>query len=222
MLQDVYARYGGGCMMLLRQEGDSVVFLGTAFLVHPDGYLLTVAQGVQNVGGLMVAPRDFRAQFAPMVTDTVSPFPATVCQVDEEHDLALLKFQQDVDIALPDHILGVPETTCPGSGVGLLGYSFGFNHMYNLLVKQSIICAKVQTLQGANLLLFDGVVNLGMRGAPLVTLADNRVIGVVHGRFDPVRAGISDAPPDERPYFSYAVSIEYAEPLLAAEGRVVI
>lgn len=222
MLQDIFTRYRGGCMMLLRREGDSVVFLGTAFLVHPDGYLLTVAQSVQDQDNLMVAQRDFGLEFAPMVTDTISTYDAAVCQVDEARDLALLKFENDVEIALPDHIIGMSHAIVPGSHVGLIGYSFGFNHVFNQFIKESVVCSKVVTRAGANLLLFDGVVNLGMRGAPLIAQDDGRVIGLVHGRFDPVQAGIADSPPAEQPYFSYAVSIEYAAALLHAEGRDVV
>lgn len=222
MLQDVYTRYRGGCMMLLRREGENVVFLGTAFVVHPDGYLLTAAQNVKGHEDLMVAQRDFGLDFAPLVTDTVTTYDGMVCRLDETHDMALLRFEHPVEIALPDHILGIPENVSPGGHVGLLGYSFGFNHVFNQFIKESVITTKVLTGSGTHLLLIDGVVNTGMRGAPLVSLDDGRIVGLVHGRFDPVQAGIMDKEPQERPYFSYAISIEYAFPLLEAEGLQVI
>ena len=61
-----------------------------------------------------------------------------------------------------------------------------------------------------------------MRGAPLVTMADGRVIGVVNGRFDPAQAGDSETEPAEQPHFSFAVSIEYAAAMLEAEGLEII
>lgn len=222
MLQDIYARFRGGCMMLLRKEGDAVLFLGTAFLVHPDGYLLTAGHSVQGRDNVMVAPRDFGSEFAPMWSETVAPYQATVCQVDAGHDLALLKFQRDFEIVFPDHMMGVPETVSPGSSVALLGYPFGFQHVFNQFIEQSVVSTKLVTNAGTNLLLFDGVVNLGMRGAPLVTMADGRVIGVVNGRFDPAQAGDSETEPAEQPHFSFAVSIEYAAAMLEAEGLEII
>ena len=222
MLQDIYARFRGGCMMLLRKEGDTVVFLGTAFLVHPDGYLLTVARSVRGQENLMVAPRDFEFEFAPMWSETVRPYQATICQVDEKHDLALLKFCRDYDMTYPDHIIGAPEAVMPGSSVALLGYPFGFQNVFNQFIEPAVVSAKSTTDLETHLFLFDSVVTLGMQGAPLVTLSDGRVIGVVQGRFDPstsVRAGTT---PVVNPHFSAAISIEYATAMLEAEGLSII
>lgn len=81
----------------------------------------------------------------------------------------------------------------------------------------------MQSNNGTRLFLFDSRVHEGSTGGPLVNLEDSRVIGIVSGRFDPLEA--SPAVTEDqgmRTSFSYAVSIEYAVPLMEAEGLDVV
>jgi hypothetical protein len=43
-------------MMVMRQSGGEVIFLGSSFLVHPDGYLITTARILTEAGDLVVVP----------------------------------------------------------------------------------------------------------------------------------------------------------------------
>lgn len=219
MLRNVHARYQGGCMMLFRTEGDAVVFLGTAFLVHPKGYLLTAAHLIGNAGDLVVACFEQGMGFLPITHESLTPLSVAVVQKDEERDLALLKFERDVEIVMPDHVLGRSDEIAPGAPVGVVGYPFGFYHVYSQCILGANLSNKMLSRRGNNLLLFDAAINDGMRGAPLINVDDGRVIGVVNDRFNPAEA--MAAPNDVTPpvnHFSYAVSIEYAAALLEAEG----
>jgi serine protease Do len=224
MLKDVYARYAGGTMMLLRREGEEVAFLGTAFLVHPEGYLITVAHILYSHEDLMVAPRDFGLEFGPMLSETVAPYRAEVVQVDKDHDLALLRFHRDFEIVMPDHVVGVPDLTPPGARTGLLGYPFGFHHIYNLCIQPAVVSAKVLSGNETRLFLVDAVAHEGARGGPLVSIDDGRVIGVVGGRLDPAEVVPSGERAQEPGYasMSFAISIEYAARLLEAAGLEVV
>ena len=225
MIQDIHTRYRGGCMMLMRQEHDSALFMGTAFLVHPKGYLLTAAHLLHDFREkLYVAARDYGDDFAPMQTDTVVPLPAEVRQIDHDHDLALLRITDGTEVTMPDHVIGVPSALAPGAVVSCLGFPFGFYHVYNLVVNQGIVSAKMQSPNGTGLILIDTPMLDGMRGGPLVSVHDGRVVGVLSGRFSPEE--VMGLPQDEttphRRTFAYAISIEYAAALMEAEGLEVV
>ncbi|MGM0759168.1 MAG: S1 family peptidase [Thermodesulfobacteriota bacterium] len=220
MPQNVYQTYRGGCMLLFSLEGQEVVFLGTAFVIHSGGYLITVAHTLYRHDNLMVAPYYTDSEFFPLSYEKASPIPVHVAQVHMSRDLALLKFKEDMGLQVPAHLIGRSEETLIGSSVACLGYGFGHYQLHNLVLQQAVICSKVQSENETRLLLFDTMVHNGSRGAPLVNLSDNRVVGVVSGRFDP-----SDMAKDitrEREYFdtniSFAVDISHVVDLIADEG----
>ncbi len=221
MLKNVYQKYSGGAMMVMSRDGDSVTFLGTAFLVHQDGFLLTVAHILPKEGRLMVVASD-SGDFQPVTQETVTPLPVHIVRVDAERDLALLKLEKDIDIRLPDHFIGTDESVLPGSSVMVLGFSFGHYHLHSLLALNAVISAKVLSRNKSRLLLFDSMVHPGARGGPLISIDEGLVVGVINGRFDPVEAG-KDYTDGSRTQLantniSFAVSIDYGRDLLEAEG----
>ncbi len=222
MAQDIFTRFRGGCMMLLRKDGDTVVFLGTAFLAHPDGFLLTTAHNIQGREHLLVAPQETSTAFEPTTTETVTSCDVDLIAIDETHDLALLKLRHEFDITCPDHMIGVPDETPPGSGVMWLGYPFGFQHIFNQFIRQSLIAAKIKTQADVDVFLFDGAVHPGMCGAPLIAADDRRVIGVVGGLFVPPHAKEVGEPSVPSLQFSFAVSIKYGVALLEAQGATIV
>jgi len=220
MLKSVYHTYRGGCMLLFSLEGQEVVFLGTAFVIHSKGYLVTVAHILYRHDNLMVAPCHTGSEFFPLSYEKVSPMSVHVAQIRMSRDLALLKFKEDMGLQVPPHLIGRSEEAPIGSSVACLGYGFGHYQLHNQVLQQAVVCSKVQSENETRLLLFDTMVHNGSRGAPLVNLYDNRVIGVVSGRFDP-----SEMAKDitrEREYFdtniSFAVDISHMVDLMAAEG----
>ncbi|MFP4572496.1 MAG: serine protease [Desulfobacterales bacterium] len=222
MLKDIYFQYKGATMMLFNKEEDTVSFRGTAFLIHPEGYLLTAAHLITGLTDLMAAPMKEYEGFAPVREDTVSPIAVEIRQIDRGSDIALLKFQQDIEISMPHHIIGIPEEVPVGNSVACLGYPFGYYYIYSQLIKQAVISGKILSKNETGIFLFDTLVHDGTTGAPLINLYDGRIIGVVGGRFYP-----PDLMPEhlkkktETPIktdISYAVSIEHAADLMKKEN----
>lgn len=225
MLQDIHFQYKNACMMLFRREGDEVVFRGSTFLVHPDGYLLTAAHLITGKYNLMVVPVEEHSGFSAVHTETVSPIGVEVRQMDRQRDLALLKFTQEIDISVPEHIMGLPEEVPVGNNVACMGYPFGYYGIYNQLIKQAVISSKILSGNETRLFLFDTMVHDGSRGGPLINVFDGRVIGVVGGRFEPQELMPDHLKREETPIktdISYAVSIEHAAELMEKEALEII
>lgn len=223
MLKDVHLSFRGGTMMLFSQAGEEVSFMGSAFLVHSQGYLLTCAHLLYQTDGLMVLPPEDLEVFQPMRTKTISPLPAKVVGMDSERDVALLKFEENMDISVPDHVIGTPDQVPVGSSVAVMGYSFGFQHIYNQMIQQAVISSKILSRNDTRLFLIDTMVHDGTSGGPLVSIYDGRVIGVVSGLFDPTEAAPSGTESKSmNTNISYAVSVEYAAALMEAEGLEII
>jgi serine protease Do len=212
-------------MMLFRREADQVAFRGTAFLVHPDGYLLTAAHLITGKYELMVVPVEESADFTAVHTDTVAPIGVEVRQMDRDRDLALLRFAQEIEISMPDHVVGIPEQVPVGNSVACLGYPFGYYGIYNQLIKQAVICSKILSGNESRIFLFDTMVHDGSGGGPLINLYDGRIIGVVGGRFAPQELMRDHLKQSETPIktdVSYAVSIAHAAELMEKENLTVI
>ncbi len=225
MLQDIYFQYKNACMMLFRREGDQVAFRGSAFLVHPDGYLLTAAHLITGKFEHMVVPPDESSGFAEAHIDTVAPFAVEIRQIDRKRDLALLKFKQEIEISMPDHIMGVPEQVPVGNMVASLGFPFGYYGIYNQVVKQAVISAKILSGNETKIFLFDSMVHDGHRGGPLVNLYDGRIIGVIGGRFSPQELMPDHLKRSDTPIktdISYAVSTDHATALMEEESIDII
>lgn len=200
-------------------EQNHLVFLGTAFVIHPDGYLLTAAHAVSMQKNLMVVPVSPEDDFMPMISASFRAIPVNVAGADLEHDIALLQFTDEVGMNMPDHILGAPETITMGTGVACIGFPFGFQCIYNQVLQQAVVSGKILSANDTKLFLFDSRVHDGTRGAPLISMDDQRVIGVVSGRFDCLEASPIEEKEKGMPTsFSYAVSIEYAVPLMEELG----
>jgi serine protease Do len=221
MLQDIYFQYKNACMMLFRREGEQVTFRGTAFLVHPRGYLLTAAHLITGKYELMVVPGDTQQGFIPVHTETVTPYGVVVRQMDRERDLALLQFTGEIEVTVPDHVIGIPEEVPVGSSVACTGYPFGYYSIYNQLIKQAVVSSRILSGNGTQLFLFDTLVHDGNRGGPLINTYDGRIIGVVGGRFSPQELMpklLKESHVPLRTDVSYAVSVAHASPLMEKEG----
>ena len=227
MLQDVSQKFAGGCMMLVRKKEDAVIFLGTAFLMHDDGYLLTAAHLFEDdFDNLMVVPAKNPDEFVAISRDTVSAMSVSVISVDRIHNVALLEIDRNLRIKTPDHLGGTTEGLNLGTSVLNLGFPFGHQELHHLAVQSAVISAKVVSGNGTRLLLFDGMVHDGDSGGPLVSGDDGRVVGIVVGRFEPVEDGGDFTRGNIHPGYdtkiSYAVSIEYGLELMEAHGLEII
>lgn len=100
--------------------------------------------------------------------------PAKVIIRDEEHDLALLKFEGDEDPLIISEVEDIQE----GTEVLFAGYPLS---LQDLTTHQGIISAITKDLSGITTYLIDGTVNAGNSGCPLLAL-DGKVLGVVNAK----------------------------------------
>lgn len=211
-------------MMLFSRDREEASFLGTAFLVHEKGYLLTAAHLIRRRTELMVEPLDTASeQYVPVRYETVRPMSVVVVSKDAERDLALLRFQDTIDISAPDHILGRASEAPVGTPLACLSYPFGYQGLHNLVLMRATLASKIISPRENRLLLFDAGIQDGSRGAPLVNVQDGRVIGVVCGRFHPSNVtgdGSKESGSSAGTGFSFAVAMGYGRSLLEAEGLV--
>jgi serine protease Do len=209
-------------MMLARRQADSIHFLGSAFLVHGGGYLLTAAHLTTQDAGLVVVPTTYSDEFSHMTLDRVAAMGVEVRQRDVEHDVALLYISQDIDIGVPDDFLGVTEGVRPGASVMALGYSFGHQQVHTLLGYNATVSAKIRSRNDTNLILYDSAFHEGDRGGPLVHVADGHIIGILCDRFEPAdiarQTGVAEKLEPRETNVSYAVAIEYGLELMHREG----
>lgn len=222
MLQIASRKFRGACMMLMRDGEDQLSFLGSAFLVHRTGYMLTAAHLVSKTDGLLVVPTAYTDDFTPMTFDRVSAMEVSVVSSDTHSDVALLKIEHDLAIEVPDDFLGATENVDPGATVMGLGYSFGHEQLHAVITHGGVVAAKIRSPNDTRLILFDKMVNDGDRGGPLVHVNDGHIVGIISGRFEPaetVRGSQDwDRSPPRDTSVSFAVAIEYGLELMAAEG----
>ena len=222
MLGTVFQKFSGGCMMVFRHDGESLLFIGTAFLVHENGYLLTVSHTIPQAGQLIVVPSDSGNEFTPINQERVISVSVEVVRRNVDRDIALLRMQQKIDMQMPDHFLGTAESSLVGNQVMALGFAFGHQAMHTLLASSAVTSGKVLSRNNSKILLFDTMVHDGDHGGPLVGVDDGLVIGIINGRFD-AREAAKDYTDGSQTIqantnISYAVAIDYGIALMEAEG----
>lgn len=204
-------------MMVMRRSGAEVTFLGSAFLVHSDGYLLTAARILPEGGDLVVVPLPNAAAFVPVSHAEVAPIPVEIVSTEATRDVALLKIEPDLTISVPGEILGRGDSDPTGSTLMSVGVPFGYYRIHSVLAVQSVLAGRLRSRSDTNLLVFDRRVQYGDVGGPLVSVRDGVVIGVVGGVFDPLELEGERAPKGGASInsdLSYATSIEYGRALL--------
>lgn len=222
MLQGLCQKFRGGCMMLVREVESDLSFLGTAFLVHPEGYLLTAAHLIHLSEGLHVVPTDPTDEFTPMTIDRAAALPVSVVASDNAHDSALLRITQPLDIAVPDDFLGSADQTRLGASILSLGYAFGHEQLHEVIAVGGQVAGKVRSPNDTRLILFDNMVQDGDIGGPLIHAGDGHIVGLVSGRFEPAEVVRGSTDWDRRPprdtNISFAVAIDYGLDLMARNG----
>ncbi|MBM9603904.1 S1 family peptidase [Desulfopila inferna] len=223
MLETVFKKFHNGCLMVFRRDTDTVLFLGSAFLVHSGGYLLTVSHILPSEGQLMVVSGETMSnEFTPISQEMVASIPVSIVRRNRERDVALLKMEVEIDMSLPDFFLGSAENIPIGSSVMAMGYAFGHQSLHTLVAMNAVVSARMISPNNSRLLLFDSMMHDGDRGGPLVGVSEGVVVGIISGRFDP-REAARDITDDSRTVetntnISYAVAIEYGLELMEEEG----
>ena len=138
---------------------------GSGFVFSKKGILITCNH--------VVSERD--ATVLIRFPDQDENMQAKVVLRDEEHDLALLKFEDDTRLPLKE---GNPEDVREGMSVIFSGYPLD---LLSLATHQGILSAIIKDATGNTIYLIDGTVNSGNSGCPLMT-PNGEVIGVVNAK----------------------------------------
>ncbi len=139
--------------------------LGSGFIVHPDGYVVTNNHVVQGAREITVELLDGRK------------LPAELISSNPDADLAILKIQHEKP--LPTIELGESSDLMIGEPVIAVGNPLGFSHS----VSTGIVSALHRDLPGPNneemkdLIQTDAAINPGNSGGPLLN-AYGQVIGI--------------------------------------------
>lgn len=217
-------KYQHATMMLMRQHGEGgAIFLGTAFICHSEGFLLTVKHLYgDNPDDLVVVPARSTDEYQTIVREEVAPLPVRVVAEDPGSDVALLRFEPALTFQTPDHLIGNSETLAIGASVLSLGFPFGNQRLHSLAAVSSIVSSKVIMPKGYQEILIDSRVHMGDRGGPVISVEDERIVGLVWGRFCPMRDGsdirgaMCEGAMDTN--ISAVVPIEYGVSLMEEQG----
>jgi S1-C subfamily serine protease len=135
---------------------------GSGFVFSKKGILVTCNHVIKDANSIFIKFNN--KEFIPV----------KVVVRDEEHDLALLKFDGD---QLP-LLISQMENVREGIEVSFAGYPLG---LQNLTTHQGIISAITKDLSGITTYLIDGTVNSGNSGCPLLD-SEGKVLGIVNAK----------------------------------------
>ncbi len=149
--------------------------LGSGFVIHPDGYIVTNQHVVDKANKILVTFRDDRKTYE-----------ATVVGSDTKTDLALLKVKYSGK--LPAVVLGDSDKLSPGDWVIAIGNPFRLGHTATV----GIVSAKSRRVPGGkpydSFIQTDASINPGNSGGPLFN-AQGEVVGINTAIFSPGRLG---------------------------------
>lgn len=144
--------------------------LGSGFVIHPDGYIVTNAHVVQKATKISISFRDAKKTYDAKVIGT-----------DPKTDIALLKV--NVPEKLSAVVLGDSEKISPGDWVIAIGNPFRLGHTATV----GIVSAKSRKMIGSQYTGYiqtDASINPGNSGGPLFN-ARGEVIGVNTAIYSP-------------------------------------
>ena len=150
----------------LRREV-AVQSLGSGFIVHPAGYVVTNAHVVSRATKITVTLSDN------------AKYPARVISADPEHDLAVLKIEPPKGASLPHLPLGRSDDLMVGETVIAVGNPMGLSNT----VTTGIVSALdrelefAQSVKYTGLIQTDAPINPGSSGGPLLNVR-GELIGI--------------------------------------------
>ena len=150
--------------------------LGSGFVIHPDGYIVTNAHVVQKASKITISFRDGKKSYEAKVIGT-----------DPKTDIALLKVS--VPTKLEAVVLGDSDKVEPGDWVIAIGNPFRLGHTATV----GIVSAKSRKMIGSQYTGYiqtDASINPGNSGGPLFN-AKGEVIGINTAIYSPGKMGAS-------------------------------
>jgi S1-C subfamily serine protease len=180
-MEQLFQTLAPSCAMVLERNPatGAVDFLGSAFAVRQDGYLLTAADVVKDKTELLVSPAEDPTGFQPSSRDKLDCFSAAVVKVDAANDVALLKLTDPAQLRLPPELLGDSATLIPGAEIMYMGFAFGRHGSLALIARSGCLAAKALGPAGNRQLLVEGSAFSGSIGGPLIDVRRGRIVGVM-------------------------------------------
>lgn len=162
-----------GLVIVERREGPAA---GTGFFIGPGGYFITCAHVVRD-----------QTSAAIRLDDVLRP--ATLIDVDEDGDIALLHLQDRHGVV--DWLLLAPADSSPalGDSLGLLGYPLGGDLGVSLTYSQGVVNS-LRRVRDIPVLQVDTGAAPGSSGGPVFRRSDGRVVGVLTSGLAKQQAGI--------------------------------
>lgn len=220
-MEKLFQRLAPSCAMVLMKNPatGTVDFLGSAFAVRQDGYLITAAEVVKDQAQILISPADDALGFQPATREQLRCLAAEVKAVDAANNVALLKITDPVALRLPPDLLGDSESLRPGDELMQLGFPFGRHGTLVLTARRGHLAAKMLGAEGRRQLLLEGAVYSGAAGGPLIDVQRGRIVGVLSSQLalmpkDVGRTGKFTLPLQTD--LSLAAPVEAAAALLAA------
>ena len=153
--------------------------LGSGFVIHADGYVVTNYHVVARATDILVSTSDGRE------------FTAKLVRADAGHDLAVLKL--DTSEALPQICLGTARDLMVGETVIAVGNPLGYHHTVTTGVA-SAVGRRLdfgEGLEYSNLIQTSAPINPGSSGGPLLNI-NGEVVGINTAiRFDAQNIGFA-------------------------------
>jgi len=178
MFKQIAQHHGGGCMMIVtKTDEQGLEFIGSGFLCHRNGYILTCAHTINLTDKIAIIPPQPLNEFNQPTLGQVNLINVSVSQFDADNDVALLKIENLPALSVPDNIFGNESSVQVGSSVGYIGYPFGHSGLHTLKISQSIISSKVKSTGGTKQFQLDTMVHEGNSGGPLIELGKVRTSG---------------------------------------------
>jgi S1-C subfamily serine protease len=151
--------------LVFTYKGSDLHSKGSGFVFSKKGLLVTCNH--------VVSEKDAKVYLKfPGLAEVIA---AKVVIRDEEHDIALLKFENDALVPLKRCDEGKIKE---GMEVIFSGYPFSLS---SLTTHQGILSAIIEDATGVKTYLIDGTVNSGNSGCPLMN-KDGEIIGVVNAK----------------------------------------
>lgn len=222
MYRNIWKAHAGGCLMIIRKREDSIEVLGSGFICHGKGYVISCAHTINLTDELgVVTPQDINA-FNPMTQERANFIPVTVAQYDAQNDVALLKLPAGIPLHVPSNIFGAPTSQEIGTSIACLGYPFAGFGQHTLKITSGIVSSKVKNKNGTKQFQIDAMIHDSNSGGPLIDLQTSKIIGVVSGRFSPAGNGgglmMGNYQIGSESSIGLATTIDYAIELLKVEG----
>jgi len=224
MLQQLISSYAAGTVILVKLEEATRTFhpIGSAFVCHGKGYLLTAAHIVKLDMKLGIIVQQVTTDFQPFTIPEAQVFSVSIAGFDAANDVALLKIEEPMTVGVPDGMFGNDAETALGELCGYVGFPFADRGLHVRHVASANLSAKVISASGARQYQLDSMIHEGCSGGPLVNIRTGRIIGVMAGRYAPSGASpsvfIGGRPVGTDSAISYATCIEYGLALMMEAG----